>query len=187
MDYKYDYDNARRRYYDACSEINGCENRIIDLRSQRQQKINQINQLKTDIKNNQEALEGITQIVKSDVSLNKKFIDIGSKTSQAADNYIGMVSASNVSSKNLSDVYKDETAKTKQTLSDIFESLKAKKTALSAKITDLKNQLRRAESELQDIENRIKKTEADLQSWKQTKTNASIDMEYYSRRMAEAV
>ena len=186
VDYEYYYNNAKRRYSDACSQINACENKLNDLRSQRQQKINQINQLKTDIKNHQQALEGMTQIIKSDESLNKKIVDINNKTSQAAENFTGMISASNVSNKNLSDVYNDEATKTKQTLSNILQTLKTKKTNLDTKIADFSNQLRRAESELQDIENRIKNTESELSSWKTQKTNASLDMEYYKKKMNEA-
>lgn len=34
MDYEYYYNNARSRYYNACSEINSCVNRINALNSQ---------------------------------------------------------------------------------------------------------------------------------------------------------
>ena len=64
MDYEYYYQNAKSRYYNACSEINSCENRISELGVEKQQKNNQINKLKTDIKNNQDALEGIEQMLK---------------------------------------------------------------------------------------------------------------------------
>ena len=46
MDYEYYYNNARNRYYNACSEINSCQNRLNDLRVQQQNVINRINQLK---------------------------------------------------------------------------------------------------------------------------------------------
>jgi len=58
---------------------------------------------------------------------------------------------------------------------------------LNAKIIDLKKQLQQAEAELDDINNRITATEASLQEWKRIKTNASYDMEYYRRKMNEAV
>ena len=76
MDQEYYYNNAKSRYYNACSEITSCENRINELKSQQQQKIARINQLKTDHKNNQDAFEGMGLIIKSDENLNKKILDI---------------------------------------------------------------------------------------------------------------
>lgn len=187
MDYSYCYSNARRRYYDACSEITSCQNRINDLKNQRQQKINQINQLKTDIKNHEEAYEGVSQIIKSEENVNSKISDISNKTNQASSNYSSMVSSSNVINKILNDVYNNEMTSTKRTVSNIFEKLKTKKNELNAKIIDLKKQLKQAEEDLVNINNRIASTESSLQDWKRAKTNAAYDMEYYRRKMNEAV
>ncbi len=185
MSYDDCYDSARNRYYNACSEISSCQNRISDLKRQKQQKINLINKLKTDIKNHQEALEGVSKIIKNDEKLNGKILDVTNKTDQASVNYIGMVSSSDVTNKDLNDVYNEEITNTKSTLNNIFENLKTKKSNLEAKIIDLQNQLRQAESELQDIKDRIVATESDLEDWRRAKTNASYDMEYYRRKMNE--
>jgi len=185
MSYESSYSSARNRYYNACSEINRCENRISELKTQRQQKINQINQLKTDIKNHQEALESVTQIIRNEESLNAGFLGITNKTSDATDNFCGMVISSDVTNKNLTEVYNCETTRTKSTLTNIFDNLRAKKNELTNKITDLQNQLRTAESELQDIESAIRTTELSLQEWKRVKSNASLDMAYYRRKMNE--
>lgn len=186
MDYEYYYNNARSRYYDACSGISGCERRISDLEGQRQQKTNLINKLKTDIKNNEEALEGINQIIKSNDDLNSRLVKITSKTTDAAENFKGMIRASDVVSKDLGEVYSGEMATTKRTLVTVFENLNTKKSAVSNRIADLKNQLRKAESELQDVKGRIKSTQKDLGSCKAMRTSASYDMEYYRRKMNEA-
>jgi predicted nucleic acid-binding Zn-ribbon protein len=184
-DYEYYYNNARSRYSNACSEINSCENRVNDLEDQRKQKINLINKLKTDIKDTQTALDGMIGIIKSDESLNSKIVEVSGKTDRASANYGGMVNSSDVTNRNLTDVYSDETAKTKTTLNKVLTSLKAKKTNLETKLADLKNQLKRAESDLQDIENRIKSTQANIQELKSRKSSASYDMEYYRRKMSE--
>ena len=186
MSYESSYYSARSRYYNACSEINSCQNRLVELKNKRQQKIKQINQLKTDIKNHQEALASVTQILKSETPLNTKLSGIVNKTGNAAANYISMVNASNVVSKDISDVYNNEMTTTKNTLRSIIDNLTAKKNELNTKILDLQAQLRRAETELEDIENKIRSTEASLQDWRRAKSNASIDMEYYSRKMKEA-
>ena len=33
MSYEYYYNNARNRYYNACSEINSCQNKLNDLKN----------------------------------------------------------------------------------------------------------------------------------------------------------
>jgi len=187
MDYDYYYSNAQSRYYNACSEISSCQNRINDLKNQKQKKITQINELVYEIKNHEAAYDQMSLIVECDDSINAKILDISNKTSFAADNYISMVNSSTVTSKNLTDVYSDEMAQTKQTQENIFTSLNTKKTALSVEITDLKSQLRTAESDLEDIKNCIRSTESSLSDWQRNKSNAACDMEYYRSKMQEAI
>lgn len=188
MDNEYYYNNARSRYYNACSEINSLVNRINELKVQKQKKLNEINQLKVEIKDNQEAYDYLSHIItSSDTGLNTRINNIVDKTSQASDNYKKMVCSSDVQNKDLNDVYYDEITKTKNLLSGIFESLQTKKNTLNAKISDLKSKLQSAETELQDIEYMIRSTESSLQDWERTKSSAAIDMEYYSRKMNEAV
>jgi len=55
------------------AEITSCQNKIDDLKKQQQQKINLINQLKTDIKNHEEALDKVKEIIKSEGNLRIKF------------------------------------------------------------------------------------------------------------------
>jgi len=73
VDYSYLYQRAKSRYYEACAEITSCQNKIDDLKKQQQQKINLINQLKTDIKNHEEALDKVKEIIKSEAILRIKF------------------------------------------------------------------------------------------------------------------
>ncbi len=187
MDYEYYYNNARSRYYNACSEVNSCRNRISGLNVQKQKTISTINQLKTDIKNTQNALDGIIQTIKSEEGLNRKLTDVSTKTNQASVNFSGMVHSSSVNSKNLTDVYGDETSKTKTALNSILNTLKAKKTYLSNKLSDLQNQLSRENANLENIKNQIRTIESNLQSWSSTQRSAGYDMEYYRRKMQEAV
>ncbi|MDR2157029.1 MAG: She9 / Mdm33 family protein [Clostridiales Family XIII bacterium] len=186
-DYEYYYNHAKSKYYNACQEINSCQNRINSLRSQRQKTIKRINQLGTDIKNNENALAQMERIVKKEESLKGKVLAISGKTGAAAVNFSGMVKSANVTGKNLSDVYGDETAKTKSTLNNVLSTLKTKKAALVAKLAELRSQKKSAEHELQHTESRIRSAESDLAEWKRVKTGASYDMEYYRRKMQEAV
>ena len=94
MDYEACYYNARNRYYNACSEISGCQNRVYDLKNQRRNTVNRINQLKADIRNTQTALNGMLHVLRSEDSLNRRLSAVADKTSQAAANFSAMVAAS---------------------------------------------------------------------------------------------
>lgn len=185
MSYESEYSSSCSRYYNACSEINSCENRIRELETQKQQKIKLINKLDTEIKNHQEALSDVEGMLQSDSNLNQDISNINNKTDLAADNFIGMIKASDIKSKDLRDVYSNEMEKTKSTLSSIIEGLKTKKTTLINKIQELKEKLRVAKEELEDIKASIRSTESSLRDWQSTRTSASMDMEYYSRKMSE--
>lgn len=187
MDYEYYYDTARSKYYNACSEINSCENKIIELESQRRQLVNDINELKAGKKNNQKALDVMGKLVQKDTNLYDKLSKVTTDTDLASENFKGMVAHSDVSNKDLNDVYSNEAAKTKDVLNNVFETLKTKKNALSTDIDELENKLQNAESSLDDIKNRIGETKSERQEWKRIKKNAAYDMEYYRRKMYEAM
>jgi chromosome segregation ATPase len=185
MSYESEYSSSRSRYYNACSEINSCNNRLRELEMQKQQKIMEINKLETDIKNHEEALSDVEKMLQSDGNLNQDISNINNKTDQAADNFIGMIKASDITSRDLRDVYSNEIEKTKGTLSSIIDGLKTRKTTLSNKIEELKGKLRIAKAKLEDIKASIRSTESSLRDWQSVKSSASIDMEYYSRKMSE--
>lgn len=65
--------------------------------------------------------------------------------------------------------------------------MKTKKTALNTKITELENEKKIAESDLKDIEDETRRKKTSLEDWKRSKSNASLDMEYYRQKMNEAV
>ncbi|MCM1534923.1 MAG: She9 / Mdm33 family protein [Clostridium sp.] len=185
MSYQWDYDNARSRYEDACVEINNCNRRICDLENQRRNKINQINQLNTDIKNTQTALGGVNGLVKGEEGLHRTVTSVFDATRESSENYRHMVEASSVINKDLCVVYGDEMSKTKTTVEDIMNTLKAKQAELTNKLNDLKMRLTVAKNELQNIENQLRAERANLQSLETDKRNAANDMEYYSRKIQE--
>ncbi len=63
MDYEYYYNNAGNRYYDACSEINSKDNRINELRNEKNRLINDINGYNAEIAKHTEALNSLTVII----------------------------------------------------------------------------------------------------------------------------
>ena len=184
-DNEYWYNYYRSKYTGSCNEINNCDNRIYNLNNQRKQTVNRINQLKTDIKNTQTALDGVTAIIKSEEPLNNKLVTVTNKTSQASVNFSGMVISSDVKSKDLIDVYSAETTKTKNTLDSVLSTLKTRKNELSTKLSNLQSDLNRANSELENIDSNIRKTNSDLSYWKQQKTSNYYNMEDYRRKMMQ--
>lgn len=185
LDYEYYYNNAKSKYYNACSEINSCENRISELNSQKWQKVLEINQINTEIRNTQEALSNVEQMVRKDTVLTQSFTKITNATNEAANNYMRMISSGNVSNKNLNDVYRDETDTTKRILNSIFDTFRNKKNNLSNRIVELQNLLQRANNEYQSFDSAIRTTEANKQDWISSKRSAAYDMEYYKRKMRE--
>ena len=185
-DYQYYYNNAQNRYYDACGNITTCNNRISELNKTKQKTVSEINHLKVEIRNHEHALEQIEQIRKQDDRLNQKLQAISTKTGEAAVNFTMMVNASDVTSKNLTEVFGEETARTKSTLTTILNTLNAKKNQLVAKIGELKGEKKAAENKLVSLDGQIKTTKSDIGEWMRIKTNAAIDMEYYRRKMQES-
>ena len=186
MDYEYYYDNAKSRYYNACSEINSCDNRISELNRQKWYRAVQINQLNKEIRNIQEAINGTAKMIRKEAVLNQSFLKITRKTDQAANNYMRMVSSGNVSNKNLNDVFSNETNNTKRILNGIFETLKRKRSTLDHRVTELENERRRVNNEYQSFCSEIKSTQANRQEWVSVKRSAAYDMEYYKKKMEEA-
>lgn len=186
-DNEYWYRYYRQKYYNSCSEISNCDNRIYNLNNQRNQTVNMINQLRAEIYKTQLAIDDITQAINCEASLNSKLAIVESKTSQAAENFTGMVKSSSVNSKDLNDVYSNETAETKRTLNNVLGTLRTEKNNLNSKITDLQTNLNRLNGDLQSIDSDIRITNSDLLYWKQQKTSNYYNMEYYRRKaMQEA-
>ena len=182
-DYEYYYNCAKNKYYDACSEINSCENRKRELNNQRQERIRQLNELKTELKNNKKAFEKLSKIANSGGNLNERLSQVKTKTSDAAANYSSMVSSTAVTNKDLNDVYSQETVATKNAICNLFDVLKARRDKLNAKIEELQQKLSQAETDLRNIESSIRSNEDSLWDWKRVKSNASFNMEYYRRKM----
>ena len=185
-DYEFHFNNARRRYQNASSEITSTQNRITSLGSQRQQGVNEINRLRAEIRNHEEALEKIEQMLTKEASLDQGIARITNSMNPAATNYLNMIRASNVTSKNLNQVYDNAMQETKRTLSSTMSRLRAERSSLRSKIADLQNQLRRAEAELERVNNSTRSAQSSLQSLNNSRRNASIDMEFYRRRMNQA-
>ena len=183
MNYEYEYERAKQRYNYACSEINRCTNRIYDLKAQERGIINKINQANQKMVEYQQAVDEINRITEIDTVLDQKHTQIVNRTADAAANYKSMITASNVVSKNLTEVYGDELANTKSTISSIFQDLRNERNVLNANIEELKNQIRKSEAQQLAIQREIKRLEQDIVSWKQTKSSAAIDMQYYYKKM----
>lgn len=182
---EYWYNYYRQKYYDSCSEINNCDHHIYNLKNGRRQVVNKINQLKTDIRNTQEALSSLEAVIKKEGSISSKLAVVAEKTNQTAVNFSGMVKASDIQSKNIADVYGDEAAKTRNTLNNVWSILGSKKSNLNTSLSNLQADLNRADSDLQNIDSDMKRISADMSYWKQQKTSNYYNMEYYRRKMLQ--
>jgi predicted nucleic acid-binding Zn-ribbon protein len=186
VDYEYYYNSARSRYYEACSEMNACEGRGIDLRNRRQQVMSRINQINIDIGKAEETLETLDQTLKESEGLDQSILAVTDKLGKASTDFIAMVTLSGVSNRSMSDASAASDLAARRGLDGVLGDIKAKRAAQVAKVTDLKTRLRQAEAELQDIEAGIRAADSDQQYWRQRKACASYDIEYYRRKMNDA-
>lgn len=184
-DSEYYYNYFRRKYYDSCNQINNCQHQIYNLNNQRPRVVNRINQLNAEIRNVQFAISGLHNSILREGSINSKLTAVANKTTQASDNFREMVRIGGINNKNLTDVFSSETAKTKNALNRVWNTLKSKKNILNAKLTNLQAELRRANSNLQNIDSSKRQYNANLSYWRGQKNNNYYNMEYYRRKMMQ--
>lgn len=185
MGYEDQYNEARSRYYNACSQVNECENRATALRSQRQQKLSYMNQLKAELKRHRDASLGLVAAMEREAGLRGGLSRVAGDVDLASENLGSMASSSTVRNKSLNEVYGEEASRTRSTLDGIFSTLRSKKAAIDGKVLELQENVARAESELQDVESGIRSADSSASDWKRERWNASMDMEYYRRKTYE--
>lgn len=184
-DSEYYYNYFRQKYYDSCNQINNCQHQIYNLRNQRPQVVNRINQLNADIRNVQFAINGLHNAILREGSINNKLTAVVNKTEQAAANFREMVRASSINSKNLTDVFSSETAKTKNEINRVWNTLKSKKKSLDTRLSYLQAELRQKINKLQDIDRSIRQWNSNLSYWSGQKSSNYYNMEYYRGKMMQ--
>lgn len=182
-DNEYWYNYYRQKYYDSCTNVRICENNIYSLRSQRSQTVNRVNQLNADIKNINDVISDITKVINCEENLNTKIADVANKTNEASLNFSGMVSSSDVNNKSLNDVYSAELTTTKNTLTNVMNTVKSKKNSLVQTLSSYQTSLNQANNSLESLDNSIRNENSNLGYWKQERTNCYYNMEYYKRKI----
>ncbi len=180
MDNEYYYNNAKSRYYDACSEINSCNNRLNELNIERHQKVNQINDLNSQITKYQSASDQLDTLLQKETDLTDQCSAIITSVSDTAENFTAMVHSSDVCTKNLNDVYG---TKNVVLVGNIFTEVRTRKTSVTGSLTTLKSDKTIAQNQLNDIDSSITSTNSSKSYWEGQKRNASIDMDYYKSKM----
>lgn len=184
-DYESSYYSARNSYYNACSQINSCQNRISELKAKKQRLINRINELKADIKKHEAAQKKLDKAIKEESTLTDSAANVSRKIAPVATGYSGMVDSSQTTAKDLSQIYGDEMTQVNQKITSAMQTLHSKSTALTQKIADLKQQLSTAESDLEEIKRQIRNAESELADWKCAKRNSSLNMEVNRKLMMQ--
>lgn len=185
-DYEYYYHYYREKYYNACAEISSCDRQIYNLRQRRDNVSRAINALNAKIRNMERAEKRLEEVIRCETPVNAKITTVSNKTQQAAVNYSGMVSSSNVVNKDLNAVYGDEISATKTTISNVFAVVKVKKNNLTSDLSDLRRELRNKQQELDNINSQIRSQQSNRDYWTRQKTSHYYNMEYYRRKMLAA-
>ena len=182
MDYEYYYNNAKSRYYDACSEINSKGNRISELKNEKNRLLNEINGLRSEITKYTDALKELEKAIKMQDDIERSCDRSQSSIDEANINFGSMAESSSVSARNLNDAYKTDT---RSQMNNVFESLGSKRSSLNAKIAELEKQKNDSEAAYSLRDSEIRNANSDIAYWESVKNNSSIDMEYYKRKMEE--
>ena len=184
-DYAQLYYTYRSKYYNACSRVNDCEAAIYDLKQSRKAVVNAINSLEKQIKKYNVNVTQLNAVLAYEEHINTKLTAVQTKTTEAAVNYTSMVNTSDVTVKDLNDVYSEETTRTKAAISSVFEGVRSKQSAAQQMISQLQTQLNQKNADLEDIDRQISTQKNNLSSWKNSKKNYYYNMEYYKKKAKE--
>jgi chromosome segregation ATPase len=185
-DYEYYYRYYRGKYTDACSEYNSCDRQIYRLQQQRNTASRSVNSLNSKIRNLERTLEKLEDILNKESTINSKLTAVNTKTQQAAVNYSGMVSSSDVSNKDLSSVYSGETRATQTSITSVFDTVRTKKNTLTTQLNEAKEEQKRQKQAIEDIDRQLRSLRSDLNYWSRQKKNYHYNMDYYRRKMNAA-
>lgn len=186
-DSEYYFNYFRQKYNDSCYQINNCQNQIYNLRNQRPQVVNRINQLNTDIRNVQFAINGLHNAILREGSVNSKLTAVVNKTEQAAGDFREMVVLDGANGKDISDVFSQETTQTKNTINNVWVTLKRKKKSLDLRLSYLQDDLRQRINKLQEIDRNVAQLNYNLSGLTAQKNNNYYCMEYYRRRKNQEI
>lgn len=185
-DYEYYYKHYRSKYYNACSEIQYCEQEIYALTQQKRPVTNRINALNAKIKSIESTLEALDKILGHEETIATKITKVNTNMEAAAINYSGMVNSEDVTNKNLTSTYQEEDSATSSAISSAFATVRSKKSTLATNLADFKKDLQSAQQELESLNSRIGTQQYNLSYWKGQKTNSFYNMEYYRLKMLAA-
>ena len=183
MDNEYYYNQARSRYNNACSEINNCENRVNELIGEKNEAIDYLNSLNANLVRHRDASEDLANVIAQETDLTSSLNSVSTNMDEASTSFTQMADAPDSSSVNINDGFSDEMTTTRNTLTEAMSTFRTKKSAVDTRITELEAEIRATETRISDIEQAIRITRANADAWRSTKSSASMDMEYYRRRM----
>lgn len=184
-DYEELYNLYRSKYYNACNEVNACERAIATMQEQRRSTVNRINEINARVKKTNGAISNMQSVLNREDEVTEKLTEVSNKLDLASVNYSGMVSSSDVSNKNLTDMFSGETTATGTAINSVFDTVRSRKASLETTVFDMQTELNNANYELSGIDSRIRSEKSSLSEWKREKNNSYYYMEYYKRKMQE--
>lgn len=184
-DYEDLYNEYRSKYYNACDQINACERQIAYLEETQKAQINRINELNTSIRGIDDAIDDMDAVLRREESITSKLENVTTKMDEASENFSRMVESSNVSNKNLNDVFGTETSNTKTAVTNVFETVRNRRQTLQTRLEEQKNELKQVKSDLSDTKTWLRQEKNDLGDWRAEKRRCYYNMEYYKRKMDE--
>jgi len=173
------YCSARSNYQNACGQVWSCQRNLESLAIQKQATIDEINQLKIDIQNHEEALSQIKGLLGREPELASNVAKCEEKIEDCGTNYTAMAECDTIATKNVHTVYHTELNKNSSSKKQIVGHTEEKKQTVNNKLSTLRNQLVVAQNRYNEICSAITSTQRSLENWEYSRDRYEDRMWYY--------
>lgn len=180
------YNMEQRNYYEYCGYIQNYQNRIGELQSERQNKSILADEKQTEIYQNQDLYDSISNTTGNRDGLFSHLTKINSKVQEAAANFSTMVSSSTVNAFNLEEAFGENATNANSMLTEVFDFINSGKSAVSQMIEMLNQELQTINYQIQEIDMEIRNAQYIIDQYESSKQTALVNMAYYEKIIQQA-
>ena len=173
------YVKARQDYDDAIYNKNQCQNGVYDCESERRQKIQEFNELQSQLNKFLQAHENMSKTNIRD-QLESGLGRMGTEMGDASDFFRTIATSSEGEIDLASHIMNDDEKKKSHSAVDrIFTKIKKARTNVEDKIEDLRRKISLLEQSIDDLDMKIRRYQDDIDYWERVKQKNMNDMEMY--------
>lgn len=177
------YNMEQRKCQEYCEYILSYQNKISELRSERQNKCVQVENKQTELQQNKELLEAISGTTGVHDDLFSHLTKINSKVEDAASNFKTMVSSSTVNAFDLSSAFGEKATNANSKLTEVFDAISKGTSTVSGFIESVNQELQALNACIQELDSEIRRAQAMIDQYEESKHSALTNMAYYKKFM----